>query len=36
MLNLRRMTEILYNEWDLGKRLSGAKGRTCAYIYLEF
>ena len=34
IFKLKRMAELLYNEWDLGKRLSGAKGKTCAYIYL--
>ncbi len=34
VFKLKRMAELLYNEWDLGKKASGAKGKTCAYIYL--
>lgn len=34
IFKLKRMTELLYNEWDMGKKASGAKGKTCAYIYL--
>lgn len=26
--------DLLYNEWDLGKRAAGAKGKICAWIYL--
>ena len=29
----KEIIEMLYNEWDLGKKNSGAKGRTCAWIY---
>lgn len=36
MLNLRRIATLLDEKWDLDKRLSGTKGKTCAYIYLEF
>ncbi len=30
----RQMADLLYNEWDLGKKQSQAKGKTCAWIYL--
>lgn len=26
--------DLLYNEWDLGKKASETKGKTCAWIYL--
>lgn len=29
----KQIVNMLYNEWDLGKRSSGAKGKTCAWIY---
>lgn len=34
IFNLKKMTNLLYEEWDLAKLKSGAKGKTCAYIYL--
>ena len=34
IFNLKKMTDLLYEEWDLAKLKSGAKGKTCAYIYL--
>lgn len=34
ILNFRKMTDLLYKEWDLAKTASKAKGKTCAYIYL--
>ena len=29
----KEIIDMLYNEWDLGKKNSGAKRRTCAWIY---
>lgn len=29
----KQIVDMLYNEWDLGKRSSKAKGKTCAWIY---
>lgn len=29
----KQIVNILYNEWDLGKISSKAKGKTCAWIY---
>ena len=29
----KQIVDMLYNEWDLGKRSSEAKGKTCAWIY---
>ena len=29
----KQIVDILYNEWDLGKIKSQAKGKTCAWIY---
>lgn len=29
----KQIVDILYNEWDLGKKSSNAKGKTCAWIY---
>lgn len=29
----KEIIDMLYNEWDLGKKNSGAKGKTCAWIY---
>ena len=31
---MKQVVNILYNEWDLGKKASKAKGKTCAWIYL--
>lgn len=36
-MNIREMKQVvnlLYNEWDLGKTASKAKGKICAWIYL--
>lgn len=32
--DLVQAVDLLYNEWDLGKKSSGAKGKICAWIYL--
>lgn len=29
----KQIVDMLYNEWDLGKKSSKAKGKTCAWIY---
>lgn len=29
----KHIVDMLYNEWDLGKKSSNAKGKTCAWIY---
>lgn len=29
----KQIVDMLYNEWDLGKRSSNAKGKICAWIY---
>ena len=29
----RQIVDMLYEEWDLGKKKSHAKGKTCAWIY---
>lgn len=29
----KQIVDMLYNEWDLGKKKSKAKGKTCAWIY---
>ena len=29
----KQIVDMLYNEWDLGKTNSNAKGKTCAWIY---
>lgn len=29
----KQIVDMLYNEWDLGKKNSKAKGKTCAWIY---
>ena len=29
----KQIVNMLYNEWDLGKRSSGAIGKTSAWIY---
>lgn len=29
----KQIVNMLYNEWDLGKKSSNAKGKTCAWIY---
>ncbi|MCI8671235.1 MAG: GNAT family N-acetyltransferase [Bacilli bacterium] len=29
----KQIVNILYNEWDLGKTASKAKGKTCAWVY---
>lgn len=29
----KQIVDMLYNEWDLGKRSSEAKGKACAWIY---
>lgn len=29
----KNIVNMLYNEWDLGKKASLAKGKTCAWIY---
>jgi len=29
----KQIVDMLYNEWDLGKGESNAKGKTCAWIY---
>lgn len=29
----KQIVDMLYNEWDLGKKSSNAKGKTCAWIY---
>ena len=29
-----QVVDMLYNEWDLGKKASMAKGKICAWIYL--
>ncbi len=34
IFKLKKMTDLLYEEWDMAKLASGAKGKTCAYIYL--
>lgn len=34
IFKLRKMANLLYEEWDLAKEKSGAKGKTCTYIYL--
>lgn len=34
IFKLKRMANLLYDEWDLAKEKSGSKGKTCAYIYL--
>lgn len=31
---MKQVVDLLYEEWDLGKTQSGAKGKTCAWIYL--
>ena len=31
---MKQVVDMLYEEWDLGKTESGAKGKTCAWIYL--
>lgn len=32
--DLEPAVDLLYKEWDLGKRLSKAEGKICAWIYL--
>lgn len=34
VFKLRRMTDMLYEQWDMGKEKSKAIGKTCAYIYI--
>lgn len=34
LLEMKQVVDILYNEWDLGKKASEAKGKICAWIYL--
>ena len=29
----KQIVDMLYDEWDLGKKSSKAKGKTCAWIY---
>lgn len=29
----RQIVDLLYQEWDLGKSASGARGKTCAWLY---
>ena len=29
----KQIVDMLYNEWDLGKKSSNAKGKICAWIY---
>ncbi len=29
----KQIVDMLYKEWDLGKTVSNAKGKTCAWIY---
>ena len=29
----KQIVDMLYKEWDLGKKSSKAKGKTCAWIY---
>ncbi len=29
----RQIVDMLYHEWDLGKSASGARGKTCAWLY---
>ena len=29
----KKIVDMLYNEWDLGKIKTGARGKTCAWIY---
>ena len=31
---MKQIVDMLYNEWDLGKKASRAKGKICAWIYL--
>lgn len=31
---MKQIVNMLYNEWDLGKKESKAKGKICAWIYL--
>lgn len=31
---MKQVVDLLYNEWDLGKKSSQAKGKVCAWIYL--
>lgn len=31
---MRQIVDLLHEEWDLGRRASKAKGKTCAWIYL--
>ena len=31
---MRQIVDLLYDEWDLGKKASQAKGKICAWIYL--
>lgn len=32
--DMKQIVNILYEEWDLGKKRSKAKGKVCAWIYL--
>lgn len=34
IFKLGRMTDMLYEQWDMGKEKSKSIGKTCAYIYL--
>lgn len=34
VFKLKKMTDMLYEQWDMGKEKSKAVGKTCAYIYL--
>ncbi len=29
----KQIVNMLYEEWDLGKKSSRSKGKTCAWIY---
>lgn len=33
-IEMKQVVYLLSKEWDLGKKASGAKGNTCAWIYL--
>lgn len=34
LIEMQQVVDLLYNEWDLGKRSSLSKGKVCAWIYL--
>lgn len=34
LLEMKQIVNILYNEWNLGKKEAKAKGKICAWIYL--